>query len=617
MVKLIILSLCIFAAFSADATTSESPSNAGCRAPTDVYKDANCNRCCVQSASNCEEHSGVSWYNAIKLLDSIFCPSDCPPCADCSERDETTLRSLTQPENCDCSSGFSTFDPCFAPGSCDCFCATTSSLKAKCPHVELDGKTASTSAMTSAAESSSTAASATTEPESSSTSSATVLAQLGEICEGLNEFTGMPFPSCAPGLVCQPSGGMSIPGAGNTCVSTQLAGLGEPCEGFNEMTGMPFPSCAAGLECSQSIGVFIPGSGNTCVAVGIDPVVTTVWTMQGPWDLESVQGYQKVLKRIFSRTLGLPPSATKVNIYRNNGVVEIGFTVTANQHLLEPLNNPSFRNIFEMQIAHDNQNADIGEELFITEHDVMAMYVLEGMWDLSTVQQYAEPLHNLFSMTLGMPVDQVEEEITTDGKKTQIIYKAKATTPAEIASLYDGATFASALRENTKFFPGVPTALGMAECPVSQPMGGSCIGEMQCEYGSECCCGKCFPTYIAQCLNGQWMSFYTDACMVGQNCMPEPEAGASLPVVKGLRSTHSTTSTSTESDGVTFSQAATISLIGCVLGALVGCAIMQCRKRRGGSKSLEATLRSNGNKYFDISMLDQKEKSSEVFNANV
>ena len=39
----------------------------------------------------------------------------------------------------------------------------------------------------------------------------------GEMCDGLDETTGEPFPECQPGLICRDGGLMSIPGAGNTC----------------------------------------------------------------------------------------------------------------------------------------------------------------------------------------------------------------------------------------------------------------------------------------------------------------------------------------------------------------------------------------------------------------
>ena len=52
------------------------------------------------------------------------------------------------------------------------------------------------------------------------------LSQLGETCDGFDERTGAPFPSCAEGLVCMSTGMISIPGAGYKCQSgsTRLGG---------------------------------------------------------------------------------------------------------------------------------------------------------------------------------------------------------------------------------------------------------------------------------------------------------------------------------------------------------------------------------------------------------
>lgn len=44
------------------------------------------------------------------------------------------------------------------------------------------------------------------------------LAQAGETCEGFNESTGQPFPSCDAGLVCEATCTTSVPGACNSCV---------------------------------------------------------------------------------------------------------------------------------------------------------------------------------------------------------------------------------------------------------------------------------------------------------------------------------------------------------------------------------------------------------------
>ena len=126
-----------------------------------------------------------------------------------------------------------------------------------------------------------------------------LLAGLGEVCEGFDESTGGPFPFCEPGLVCLDSGEISIPGANNRCARplvgglttircpggttvecnegvlgcfdgspsfcpAVLAGLGETCEGFDERTGEPFPDCEEGLVCVGTFEAGIPGALNTC-----------------------------------------------------------------------------------------------------------------------------------------------------------------------------------------------------------------------------------------------------------------------------------------------------------------------------------------------------------------
>ena len=57
-------------------------------------------------------------------------------------------------------------------------------------------------------------------------------------------------------------------------------------------------------------------------------------------------------------------------------------------------------------------------------------------------------------------------------------------------------------------------------CPQELPESWtSCVGEMTCNYGEECCCGECHPSLIATCVmdgNGgkKWLMTYTDACMI-------------------------------------------------------------------------------------------------------
>jgi len=57
-----------------------------------------------------------------------------------------------------------------------------------------------------------------------------------------------------------------------------------------------------------------------------------------------------------------------------------------------------------------------------------------------------------------------------------------------------------------------PNTCQTGECPKESPTG-KCIGNLTCNYGEECCCGKCHPSLVATCKGGQWQSFFTDACM--------------------------------------------------------------------------------------------------------
>lgn len=53
-------------------------------------------------------------------------------------------------------------------------------------------------------------------------------------------------------------------------------------------------------------------------------------------------------------------------------------------------------------------------------------------------------------------------------------------------------------------------------CPATPPIGqsGTCTGIPTCEYGQECCCGKCSPSIVCQCgQSGTWACMYTDFCL--------------------------------------------------------------------------------------------------------
>jgi len=92
------------------------------------------------------------------------------------------------------------------------------------------------------------------------------LAQEGETCEGWNESTAEPFPSCDEGLVCEDlTGVFTDPGMEKVCKRPgALAQEGDICDGYNYITGSPFPKCDEGLVCKPGDFYAIPGAENIC-----------------------------------------------------------------------------------------------------------------------------------------------------------------------------------------------------------------------------------------------------------------------------------------------------------------------------------------------------------------
>jgi len=63
------------------------------------------------------------------------------------------------------------------------------------------------------------------------------------------------------------------------------------------------------------------------------------------------------------------------------------------------------------------------------------------------------------------------------------------------------------------------------ECPQDPPkgFGEKCAGDARCEYGEECCCGNCYPSEVYMCADGEWVSYFTDACMMPECELPIPQ----------------------------------------------------------------------------------------------
>lgn len=53
-------------------------------------------------------------------------------------------------------------------------------------------------------------------------------------------------------------------------------------------------------------------------------------------------------------------------------------------------------------------------------------------------------------------------------------------------------------------------------CPSVAPTpGGACsVAGPACNFGQECCCGKCYPSMVCQCSGSSWLCYATDACMI-------------------------------------------------------------------------------------------------------
>lgn len=63
---------------------------------------------------------------------------------------------------------------------------------------------------------------------------------------------------------------------------------------------------------------------------------------------------------------------------------------------------------------------------------------------------------------------------------------------------------------------GTPYAcLPSGDCPAEPPFSQTCNSEgLSCSWGTECCCGDCFPSTQCSCEGGSWACLATDACMI-------------------------------------------------------------------------------------------------------
>jgi len=576
----------------------------GCRAPTEFYDGVACESCCDQNMADCIEHSGEEWYNSVRFLPNIDCPSACPRCASCSIRNEDRLKGLTVPPSCnpfDCSSMDIGIDPCFARDSCECFCETANHLLEVCPQIKPDWlqpeafegklacgadnffsleqiqsddftpsfnnvymvipksgfevkditsqwsnkegvtfnllnslnmysfKTEDRSIIAMILKDESTESiecdqqvhiddpiSQDQNVDGSQDITVDTSSTAADLCA--NKVCGDVCDPCPPGIICdaamhycQPDGSCGMNAAPecpdktqettSSATKTVLAEGDNCCDYPGNSIEFCSSTCGEGLECvfyGEEIGAPIcKNSGEVMDFVH--------WTVSGPWDLKAIQGEYDTLLQVFTQMLQVPLFSTSLMIKRVDGIVEVGYTLLANNQITAQLDDPDFRFRFDQNIAQ--ANPDLASSMFINESDVVAMFVLEGIWDIDAVEEHQEDLLSHFSIVLGMDPDMVEEEITSGkGKTTELIYKVKGT-PMQIAPLYDGAKFS----EDFKYHilttnPALARIMHIhSQCPRQEPIDGHmCIGSLRCEYGEQCCCGACFAEVTYACYGGRW-----------------------------------------------------------------------------------------------------------------
>lgn len=79
-----------------------------------------------------------------------------------------------------------------------------------------------------------------------------------------------------------------------------------------------------------------------------------------------------------------------------------------------------------------------------------------------------------------------------------------------------------------------PEPDGGLSCPVDVqdeeaqwPIGQCAPPQQSCEFGQECCCGRCAPSVVCECFDGEWGCYYTDFCFFpscDEGGTPDPDS---------------------------------------------------------------------------------------------
>jgi len=291
-------------------------------------------------------------------------------------------------------------------------------------------------------------------------------------------------------------------------------------------------SCNDGaLMCTEMfcMGKVIPPTPRAGVANSV-----TSWTLTGPFDITAVQKYIEDFEEIFADTLRVDKSSIESVTATPIGTdTQITVNAFLNPMQAKFIDTPEFKSILRSNIESTADDLAKGMGYEITAGN----FILQGPWNVNAVEFYQFELQRQFAQALGVPQNLVDVEITEDDFMTKIDFTAKDE-GGKLTPLSNPILFQQTLEKQIKksnpalaavlgytpsqmiqdaIEPAIATISQDATCPASQPTG-TCSGSLRCEYGQECCCGKCHASMVAKCNDGMWMIYYTDACMV-QPCL--------------------------------------------------------------------------------------------------
>jgi len=265
----------------------------------------------------------------------------------------------------------------------------------------------------------------------------------------------------------------------------------------------------------------------TTLDVFAQPELTT-WSLKGAWDMSLVQKYLEEFTEIFADTLRVDKSAVQSVVIRPMGMdTEMKVSAFLTPAQKKYVNSPAFESVLRENIKSTADDLAKGMG-----YDIRSgSFILQGPWDVNAVEASSFQLQRQFALALGIPQNLVDVEITEDDFLTKIDFTAKSE-GSKLMPLNNPLLFQQTLEKQIKETnPALATVLALTDqpaaaipmpktdnpsiCPADMPdINAPCTDSARCEYGQECCCGKCFASQVFQCdaNAGVWITFYTDAC---------------------------------------------------------------------------------------------------------